>query len=49
MEAKLIYRYELDYDDGAMVRMVVWEVPHPVPPSEHLYKFVWCMLKKAAV
>lgn len=39
MDAKLIYRYELDYDDGAMVRMVVWEVPHPVPPSEHRYKY----------
>lgn len=39
MQATLIYRFEQDFDDGAMVRMVIWQVPSPVPPSEHTYKY----------
>lgn len=39
MKARLIYRFEQDYDDGAMVRMVIWDVPAPVPPSEHRFKY----------
>jgi hypothetical protein len=39
MKATPIYRFEQDFEDGAMVRMVIWEVPDPVPPSEHRYKY----------
>lgn len=39
MKAELIYRFEQDFDDGAMLRMVIWKVPTPVPPSDHCYKY----------
>ena len=39
MKAKLLFRFEQDFDDGAKVRMVIWEVPSPVPPSEHPNKY----------
>ncbi len=35
----MIYRFEQDYDDGAMVRMVIWDVPNPVPLSGHRLKY----------
>lgn len=39
MKATLIYRFEQDYDDGAMVRMVIWKVSTPVPPVTHPFKY----------
>lgn len=39
MKATLIYRFEQDYDDGAMVRMVIWKVPASVPPSTYSFKY----------
>jgi hypothetical protein len=39
MKAELIYRFEQDFDDGAMMRMVIWSVPSPLPPSEHPNKY----------
>ncbi len=39
MQATLIYRFEQDFDDGAMVRMLIWKVPEPVPPSPHPHKY----------
>lgn len=39
MKATLIYRFEQDYDDGAMLRMVIWKVSEPVPPATHLFKY----------
>ena len=39
MPAALIYRIEQDFDDGAMVRMVIWKVSSPVPPSSHSHKY----------
>ena len=39
MKARLIYRFEQDYDDGTMVRMVIWDVPSPVQPSGHRFKY----------
>ena len=39
MGADLIYRFEQDFDDGASVRMIIWKVPEPVPPSEHRFKY----------
>lgn len=35
----MIYRFEQDYDDGAMVRMVIWDVPRPIPLSGHRFKY----------
>ena len=26
-------------DDGSIVEVVVWELPQPLPPSTHLYKY----------
>jgi hypothetical protein len=39
MKAELIYRFEQDFDDGAMVRMVIWKVSSSVPPSSHPHKY----------
>ena len=39
MKTRMVYRFEQDYDDGAMVRMVIWDVPSPVPPSGHRFKY----------
>lgn len=39
MKATLIYRFEQDYDDGAMLRMVIWKVSAPVPPATHPFKY----------
>jgi hypothetical protein len=39
MKADLIYRFEQDFDDSAMVRMVIWKLPEPVPPSSHPHKY----------
>ena len=39
MKAELIYRFEQDFDDGAMVRMLIWRVSSPVPPSLHPHKY----------
>lgn len=39
MKARMIYRFEQDYDDGAMIRMVIWDVPEPVPPAGHRFKY----------
>jgi hypothetical protein len=30
---------ELLFDDGAIVEMVIWRVPRPVPPSRHSLKY----------
>lgn len=39
MKARLLYRFERDFEDGAMLRMVIWEVANSVPPSGHRYKY----------
>ena len=39
MKAKLLFHQRLDYDDGAIVEMVIWRVPSPVPPSAHGLKY----------
>jgi hypothetical protein len=35
---QLLYQ-RIDYDDGAIVEMVLWRVPSPVPPSAHSLKY----------
>jgi Family of unknown function (DUF6516) len=39
MNAELLFRQRIDYEDGAIVEMVIWRVPAPVPPSEHGLKY----------
>ena len=39
MKADLLFRQRIDYDDGAIVEMVLWRVPSPVPPSVHGLKY----------
>ena len=39
MKARLLYYRRMDYDDGAIVEMVLWRVPDPVPPSTHDLKY----------
>jgi hypothetical protein len=38
MKAELLLRQRIDYSDGAIVEMVMWRVPNPVPPSIHRLK-----------
>jgi hypothetical protein len=39
MKAELLLHQRIDYDDGAIVEMVLWRVPSPVPPSIHGLKY----------
>ena len=39
MHAHLITRFKSVDDDSGVMEMVVWKVPHSVPPSEHGYKY----------
>ena len=39
MKAELLFHQRIDYDDGAIVEMVLWRVPAPVPPSRHSLKY----------
>ncbi len=39
MKAELLFHQRIDYDDSAIVEMVIWRVPSPVPPSTHGLKY----------
>ena len=39
MSAKLITRFKDVTPDGAIIEWVVWQVPQPVPPTEHGFKY----------
>ena len=39
MKAQRLFHQRIDYDDGAIVEMVLWRVPSPVPPSRHDLKY----------
>lgn len=39
MKPELLFHQRIDYDDGAIVEMVIWRVPSPVPPSTHGLKY----------
>jgi len=39
MKAALLFHERIEYDDGAIVEMVLWRVPSPVPPSRHGLKY----------
>lgn len=38
MKAKELFRIKESFGDG-FVEVVIWQVPEPVPPSEHSYKY----------
>ncbi len=35
----MLFHQRIEYDDGAIVEMVLWRVPSPVPPSGHGLKY----------
>lgn len=39
MKAELLYYRRMDYEDGAIVEMVLWRVPSPVARSHHNLKY----------
>lgn len=39
MAAQLITRFKDITTDGAILELVIWKVPRPVPPTEHGYKY----------
>jgi len=39
MKATLILRHKEHHPDGGMMELVVWQVPVPVPPSTHGFKY----------
>ena len=39
MSAILIAKAKEVRDDGSIVEIVIWEVPNPVPPCTHYYKY----------
>lgn len=38
-KAVLLYEYRQVLDDGTVIQMRLWDVPEPVPPSEHRFKY----------
>ncbi len=38
-KAKLIFKDRYTFDNGDIVEMTIWQVPQPVPPSEHEFKY----------
>jgi hypothetical protein len=39
MPAQLITCFKNVTTDGAILELVIWKVPRPVPPTEHGYKY----------
>ena len=39
MDAVLLARAKEVRDDGSIVEIVIWELPEPLPPSLHRYKY----------
>lgn len=39
MGADLPFHQRIDYEDGAIVEMVLWRLPESVPPSTHGLKY----------
>ena len=39
VQAQLIARFKDVTSDGAILEVVIWKVPKPVPPTDHGYKY----------
>jgi len=38
-KAKLLYRERIEFPDGTFAELVLWDVPEPVPPTTHGFKY----------
>ena len=45
MKAVLLIRDRRVYADGHVVEVVIWQVPSPVPPGEHDFKYRMVLVK----
>jgi hypothetical protein len=39
MKARLLYEFKQRYDDGAIIEMVLWELPQQAADSAHRFKY----------
>jgi hypothetical protein len=39
MDAVRLARAKEVRDDGSIIEIVIWQLPEPVPPSTHIYKY----------
>ena len=39
MPAKQIVRDRRVFEDGCLIEIVIWQVPEPVPPTDHGFKY----------
>jgi hypothetical protein len=39
MSANLMYRHRMDFEDGAILEVVVWRLPRPVDGCKHPFKY----------
>ncbi len=39
MKAELLFEQRVHFEDGAILEIVYWRVPSPVPPSTHGLKY----------
>lgn len=39
MDAVALARAKEVRDDGSIVEIVIWQLPQPLPPSSHFYKY----------
>lgn len=39
MKARVVRKTKIEYPDGAIAEIVIWEVPEPVPGSAHCFKY----------
>ncbi len=39
MKAAPLFRLKYELDGGAIVEMVIWDLPRPVPASQHKFKY----------
>ena len=39
MDANPVARAKEVRDDGSLIEIVIWELPAPLPPSTHRYKY----------
>jgi hypothetical protein len=39
VKATQLVRHRITYSDDVFAEIIVWQVPHPLPGSDHLYKY----------
>lgn len=39
MSATQIFRDRRVFEDGCFIEIVIWQVPEPVPPTDHSFKY----------